>query len=138
MIQRDYFQRMIEEAAYVISRLMGLREAGRFEELEKNLEDAFAGWFPFDRSMILQTDPQELPALLMEAYGLQETQLTVLADLLREEAETWLAKGQTDRGQQLLRAGLSILQFLDGLDPDLYSFARVEKINRLNSRLEEF
>ncbi len=136
MIQKDYFLRMIEEAAYFVSRLMGLREESRYGEVEKLLDQAYGGWFPFDRAVIMQTDPEELPEFLERSAQLAPEQFSVLADLLREESETWFAQGQWERGQHLLRCALSILRHLNAKDPDLFSFPRQEKIQSMADRLQ--
>ena len=137
MFQRDYIQRMIEEAGDFVARLVGLRQANRFEELEKNLDIAFDSWFPFDRSVLLTIAPEDLPGYLVETAQLGHEHMTVLADLLREEAEYWFTVGKWDKGKHLLQGGLKILQYLNEAESDIFSFPRHEKIQGITLRLTQ-
>lgn len=135
MFKRDYFQRMIEEAGQVLAQLMGLRAMNRYEELWNTLDEIYASYFPFSRHVVGHTEPSALPDLLVNEYDVSEAHLTVLADLLREEAESWFDQGKWDKGRKLLRAALHLLIYLDEQQPDLYSFDRVRKIDTLRARL---
>lgn len=137
MFRRDYFERMIEEAGQVLARLVGLREAQRPDEALRLLDEVYEAYFPFPRHLIIHTEPTDLPGLLQETHHVSEPQLTVLADLMREEAELSFQRGQWDKGQHLLRGALALHESLDAQRPDLYSFARVAKIEELRKRLDE-
>lgn len=137
MFRRDYFERMIEEAGQVLARLVGLREAQRPDQALRLLDELYEAYFPFPRHLIVHTDPADLPAMLQASYDLSEPQVTVLADLMREEAELCFERGQWTRGQHLLRGALALHLSLDAQQPDLYSFTRAAKIEGLRKRLEQ-
>jgi len=135
MYRRDYLQRLIEEAGYVISRLMGLRTIGQHEDALQLIDEVYDSFFPFHRHEIMHTAAQDLPDWVVNTHRLSEEQITVLADLMREEAELWIDLGKWDRGQQLLRGALQLLRHLDLQQPDLYSFERARKIDTLEELL---
>ncbi|MEZ4847969.1 MAG: hypothetical protein R3B93_04970 [Bacteroidia bacterium] len=92
MIQRDYLLKLIEEAAYVLSRLLGLRTGGRYEEAFELINQTLGSFFKFKRELLHNTEPEDLPQILIRDYGLNDDQLSILADLLREEGELWNAR----------------------------------------------
>jgi hypothetical protein len=133
MFQRDYLQRLIEEAGQVIARLAGLRERRAYEAALKLLDEVYDAYFPFSRHQIAHTEPEDLPG----TEDLSDDQVTILADLMREEAEIWFDQGQWERGQARLRGALHLLRELDAQQPDLYSFDRAATIAGLRKRIDE-
>lgn len=136
MYRRDYLQRLIEEAGQVISRLMGLRTIGQHEDALRLISEVYDSFFPFQHHEIQHTSPEALPDLMIHTYRLSEEQITVLADLMREEAELWFDQGQWESGQQLLRGALQLLRHLDLRQPELYSFERARKIDTLEELID--
>jgi hypothetical protein len=137
MLQRDYLLRMIEEASYVLARLMGLRTGGRYEEAFELINQTLRNFFKFKRELLHHTQPEDLPELLVRDYGLNDDQLSILADLLREEAELWNQKGEWEKMIASLKRALAILEFLNHKQQDLYSFDRVNKIDLIQKKINE-
>lgn len=137
MFRRDYLQRLIEEAGEVISRLVGLRSEQRYQQALQLIDEVYDSFFPFSRHEMSHSSPEVMTSLVTETYRLSEEQITVLADLMREEAELWFDQGQWAKGQQLLQGALRLLKHLDFQQPELYSFERARKIDTLQARLED-
>ena len=138
MLQRDYLLKMIEEAAYVLSKLLGLRTGGRYEEALELINQTLGSFFKFKRELLYGTDPEDLPDLLIRDYGLNDDQLTVLADILREEAELWNAQGEWEKSIESMKRALAIFEFLNKKQADLYSFERVNKISLIKDKLKNW
>jgi hypothetical protein len=136
MYRRDYLQRLIEEAGHVISRLMGLRTTGQHEDALRLIGEVYDSFFSVTHHEIQHTSPEALPDLMANTYQLSEEQISVMADLMREEAELWFEQGKWGKGQQLLRGALNLLRHLDQQQPDLYSFERARKIDTLEELIE--
>ncbi|MCB0835841.1 MAG: hypothetical protein KDD99_04195 [Bacteroidetes bacterium] len=137
MIQRDYLLKLIEEAAYVLSRLLGLRTGGRYEEAFELINQTLGSFFKFKRELLHNTEPEELPQILIRDYGLNDDQLSILADLLREEGELWNAQAEWEKAISSLTRALAILEFLNHKQKDLYSFERVSKMEIIRGKIDE-
>ncbi|MCB0842219.1 MAG: hypothetical protein KDE26_03020 [Bacteroidetes bacterium] len=137
MIQRDYLLKLIEEAAYVLSRLLGLRTGGRYEEAFELINQTLGSFFKFKRELLHNTEPEELPQILIRDYGLNDDQLSILADLLREEGELWNAQAEWEKAISSLTRALAILEFLNNKQKDLYSFERVSKMEIIRGKIDE-
>ena len=137
MIQRDYLLKLIEEAAYVLSRLLGLRTGGRYEEAFELINQTLGSFFKFKRELLHNTEPEELPQILIRDYGLNDDQLSILADLLREEGELWNAQAEWEKAISSLTRALAILEFLNNKQKDLYSFERVSKMKIIRGKIDE-
>ena len=137
MIQRDYLLKLIEEAAYVLSRLLGLRTGGRYEEAFELINQTLGSFFKFKRELLHNTEPEELPQILIRDYGLNDDQLSILADLLREEGELWNAQAEWEKTISSLTRALAILEFLNHKQKDLYSFERVSKMEIIRGKIDE-
>ena len=137
MLQRDYLLKMIEEAAYVLSRLLGLRTGGRYEEAFELINQTLGSFFKFKRELLHNTEPEDLPKILVKDYGLNDDQLSVLADILREEGELWNAKAEWEKAISSMKRALAILEFLNDKQKDLYSFERVGKMKTIRDKLKD-
>lgn len=127
--------RLIEEAAWVLGRLLGLREDGRYQEAFDLIDGTLASFFPFKRELLHHTLPEDLPEILTQEYGMNDDQMTILADFLREEGNLWYRQGEWSKATASMVRALAILEFLDHKQADLYSFDRVQKLDLIRNML---
>ncbi|MDX2247211.1 MAG: hypothetical protein SF052_10565 [Bacteroidia bacterium] len=137
MLRRDYFLKMIEEAGYVLARLLGLRQEGRYQEALELVNDIYKDLFPFDPDLVHHTKPEDLPDLLRNEYNLTEEHLAILADLLRAEADLWYDRGVWEKATLCLQRSLALIQYLDDAHPEEYSFDRIQKLAEITEKLKD-
>jgi hypothetical protein len=137
MFQRDYLLKLIEEAAFVLSRLVGMRQQSKLEEAQAYLDQIYDAYFPFSHGSILGLEAEDLIRTLQESEDLESDHLSILADLLREEAEMNFAQGKWDAGKQCLRQASAILHHLNADNPAFYSLDRMNKLAGIQKRLDE-
>lgn len=135
MIRQDYLLKLIEEAGYVIARLIGMRTEGRYEEVLKELDQLYQSFGQTGSAMLRQTEEADLLPLLVDEGGLGDEQLTVIAQLLAEEGATWRALGEWEQANNALRKALAILVHLDEAHPELYDFDRKSRIGEIRDHL---
>ena len=109
MIRKDYLMKLIEEAAYVMAKLMGLRKDGKDQEALHLLDETYDNFFKFEGKLLRYTDKEALLEILLHRENLSEEQLAVVADLLRNEAEVWTDKGEWTQAKDVLEKALMIV-----------------------------
>ncbi|MEZ4775925.1 MAG: hypothetical protein R3D00_22285 [Bacteroidia bacterium] len=136
MVRRDYFLKMIEEAGYALARILGLRKEGRYEEAFDLINDTLKSYFPFDRELVHHTSPDDLGEFLVHEHKLTEEHLALLADVLRAEGDIWYARGEWENANSSLRRALALIQYLDNIHPEEYSFDRANKLAEIKAKLK--
>ncbi len=136
MLQKDYFQRLIEEAAEVLATLLGLRQQGNHHQAQTLLDESLASLFDLNGAMLRQTEVEGTMGLLLEE-GLEKPHLTALAELLREQAELSYGEGDWAAGDHALRQGLAIYDYLNEAEPEVYDFSRYNAYEAMLARLNE-
>lgn len=137
MIRKDYFLRLIEEAAALMARLLGLRIQNQYEAAFRLLDDTYRHFFQQERAWLGSGSAKDLERRVWEELSLHSEQIAFLADLLREEAELWSGQGNWSRCQECLQKAILLLEGIDRQLPQEYSMDRVQKRGEMRARLEE-
>lgn len=137
MLKRDYIQRLIEESAEVLARLLGFREAGLYHEAQNLLDESIAGLLGLNNDLIRQTSPESIIPWLREQTVFEPPHYTALAYYLREQAEVSYAQGKWEEGDHALRQALAIYHDLNDSQPEVYDFERYDAISQIEKRLSE-
>lgn len=137
MIQKDYLLRMIEEAASVIARLMGLTTANKFEEAILLLDNTYDSFFKFEGRLLRFTPPESLLTVLLEQEKLEIEQLEIVASLLRQEAEVWIKMGKQTEAIDRLQKSILVLEHLEQAQAHIYSLERKAILNETRRRKDE-
>ncbi|WNJ18131.1 DUF6483 family protein [Pontibacter sp. G13] len=137
MLQRDYFMRMIEEAAAVLAKLMGLQSKGLHDEAERMLEQTFEDFFGLTGDQIRQVEGADFIQFLEEQDIQHSQQLSAMAKMLRYDGEVAFEQGKFDRSRDSLQKALSVLEYLNSQEADLYDFTRIADIQSLEDLLKD-
>lgn len=126
MIQRDYFERLTQQVAKVLARLIGKD----WEKIILTVEELYDKHLPFSRSAVVHCSTDDFPAFIQE-YDLDENQLEALAYLLKIEGEHLADKvAAEDR----LSKALYLYQIADE-NSTVYSLERLSYIQQLEDEL---
>jgi hypothetical protein len=137
MIRKDYFLRLIEEAAALMARLLGLRAQNQYEAAFGLLDDTYRHFFQQERAWLGSGSLEDFERRVWEELSLHSEQIAFLGDLLREEAELWSGEGNWPRCQDCLQKAILLLEGIDRQLPQEYSIDRAQKRREMQARLEE-
>ena len=137
MLQRDYILRMIEEAAQMVARLMGLRKQKRFDEALQQIEDNYRAFFKLDRQTLHLTEDNLLPEMLINEYELPAEMLGILADFLREEGEILYQQAKWEESSRAFHKALYLLEYVNDQNKEVYDFSRIHKMDGIIAKLSE-
>lgn len=130
MYRRDYFLKLMQQFAKMLSKLMGLKERGEMEEASRFIQDAYKDLFNTDREFIKSHNEEALVDQLKTGHKLSNEQLEILAKLIFEDADLV----QEIERKQFYSKALYILEYLN-TEQKLYSFEREELIKTIKGKL---
>lgn len=128
MLQRDYIQRMIEQFGELLKRVVSLRLEGKAEEALEEMDSVYDSYFPFEAALVRNTPIDEMDNFLADFPDLEEDHWSILAEILKEEAENSYSRGEWQAGDEAILKAIHILQHLNAADPLTFSFDRNNKI----------
>jgi len=127
VIQKDYIERLTQQVAKTLARLIGKD----WEQQFLVLEEVYADWLPIDRKDLIAKTPAEILDWLVVAKALSSDELEAIAELLKVEGEHLVDReAAIDR----LEKALLLLEYADA-HQDVYSMDRVYKIELLKKML---
>lgn len=101
MIRRDYIQRLVEQAAASLKRMIGLRQEKKHEEAYQVLQAALRELINLDAKLVLALAARDLQNLLSIDESQAAGKGLVTADLLAEYAVTLESRGEGEAAREL-------------------------------------
>lgn len=138
MLTEDYFMRMINQAIYVLRKLLGLKSAGRYQDALIEIGAMLEMLLGLRVDLIKRLDDDSLLDSLTQQGALDTERLYVVAELIREEGEILAAM---ERPEESYLSYLRALNFYvevalnggaEGFDPPH------DKIEDLVKKLDAF
>jgi tetratricopeptide (TPR) repeat protein len=108
MLTEDYFMRMINQAIYVLKKIMGLKTTGHNKEALAEIEQLIELLVGMKASTLKLVDDQNIIDALSAQGEVDPDRLYVVAELYREEGEVLEA---LDRREEALLSSLRALNF---------------------------
>lgn len=113
MYQRDYIMRMIEQLGQFLTRILGLKEAKKFDAARMEIDRAGKILLGLDMSLIRVLTDEKIISLLQPTGSLDSGRCLLIAELLREEGEICKLQGKDDERYSCYSKSLSL--FLEAL-----------------------
>jgi len=107
MLRTDYIQRMIDQIARALVRILRQRKDSEFVQAQQSLDDTVRMLFGLGIDLMLSMDLDSLIGSLQEPE-----KILVLTRLLKIDAELALDAGDASRSQAAYRRGLELLAYL--------------------------
>ncbi len=98
MSSEDYIIRIIRQAAVVLARIIGLKNAGQYQQARQQIDQALEGLLSRDADLIRLLDDESLYSLLLKEGALDLEILEFIADLFKEEGDIHFLQGQQNSG----------------------------------------
>jgi hypothetical protein len=105
MFERDYVMRAVRQVAPALARVLGLRQLGKQEEADRELDELYRGLVPFDRELLDVLDAPTLVAMIRDPERVR-----AICQLLAFEADEADKRGEiarADRGRRRAQALLA-------------------------------
>jgi hypothetical protein len=104
MFERDYVMRAVKQVAEALARVLGLRQLGKQEEADRELDELYRGLVPFDRELLQLLDPQTLVGMIRDPERVHG-----ICRLLAFEADEAEKRSELERAQRGRRRALALL-----------------------------
>lgn len=132
MIQKDYIERMTQQIAQIMAKLMGLN----IDESLEIVDQAYTEWLTIDRKLIDQVSKENLLDVLINEKKLTVNHLEFIAELLAVEGKLFFNNKQLVKSRDTLQKSLILFQHVD-LAQALFSFDRQNKLKNIQHLLKE-
>lgn len=130
MLRRDYIQRMIEEYARVLARVLGLSREGQQEAALNELRQGSLTFFNLEPQLIRVLEPSQLLKRLIQHDGLTTGQIEVFAEGLRMEADL-LLNTQPAEAKDLYVKSLALYEYVEFTESSSFSISRRNAIEEI-------
>ncbi|MFW5657093.1 MAG: hypothetical protein ACOC31_00500 [Bacteroidota bacterium] len=127
MYQNNPMMQYFEQFGEVLTRLFDYKQQGTFEEADELLNVSFARFLSIKPDAFDGVLAQRVIDYLLANYTYNTTQLSILAELLKERGEISGLKGDDQQTMFNYQVALNILEFVEH-EERVYSLARMEKI----------
>jgi hypothetical protein len=87
MLTEDYIMRMINQAIYVLRKILGLKGAGKYQEALLEIDMMLEALLGLKSSLVKRLDDESILNSLTQQDKLDTDRLYVVAELIREEGE---------------------------------------------------
>ncbi len=131
MIQRDYIERLTQEVAKVLARMIGKD----WEKTMLLIEQVYHDWLPFERAEVLQQLPEDLLDWLIEEQQCAIQHIEVLAELLFTEGKYLFEQEQRATAKDRLKRAVKLFDYVNEKS-DIYSFERQEKLEQAKKMID--
>lgn len=135
---RDFIQRMIEEAGRVLAEALARVRAGQAAAVRQELPDAYDLYLELDADALRALTDEAVAARIGPAPSHDEIlRWTLAADLLDVDGQACAAVGETALAADNFRAALRILRYLQAGVLTTYSFGGRAKFAAIARRLSQ-
>lgn len=135
MIQRDYIMRMIQQANRMLGKLLEMKNVDDDNPILEIIQQAYTEALPFDKDELLAISVDKFKSWLI-SQDLHEAQLSLLAHVLRQEAELFYKQGNSILANQNFQKALITFGYIDEI-VDTFSMDRQADILDIRNRIQE-
>ena len=130
MIKKDYIERLTEQIAQLIARLMGKN----IKESLEIIEEAYTSWFKISADVLIDIKEEEIINFLSKEKNFHVYQLELLAEIMAKEGAVYFNKNEKNKSKNILKKALILFEFVDEKQ-QLYSLERLSTIKKIKNQL---
>ena len=98
--------RMINQAIAALLKIMGLRQAGQYEQAQQEIDQTLEGLLGLKADLIRQLDDEALLRAVTLNEQVDVRRLEIISDLFREQGEVYVAQGKMAESRESFRRAL--------------------------------
>jgi tetratricopeptide (TPR) repeat protein len=106
MLFEDHFMRMINQAIAALLKIMGLRQAGQYEQAQQEIDQTLEGLLGLKADLIRRLDDEALLRAVTLNEQVDMRRLEIISDLFREQGEVYVAQGKMAESRESFRRAL--------------------------------
>lgn len=130
MIRKDYLLRYFEELGQVLAKLMGFKEKGDFKGGLELLNATFSSMLHISSGDLNRISSDKLVSYLKDDLQFTLTQISLVAELLFEEAELYNQQTQQEDANTRYRKVLILYKYLSQEEKS-YSIERANRTEKI-------
>lgn len=127
MLQKDYIMRMIAQLSQVLTKILFAKQAGRFEEALRLIQNGYEELLGLNGKLISTLDARTLAGLLDHPEKIKG-----LAHLLVEEAEVYISEENYESARTHLQKARLLFEHVRPMMPDSH-----EEIDEAVARISD-
>jgi hypothetical protein len=104
MLSDDYILRMIQQGTIVLSRIIGLKKAGDYQEALQEIDQSLEQVLGLNKEIIRNMDDESIYKILTKDEQIDIKRLGIIADLYKEEGDIVSRQGQPESHNYYLRS----------------------------------
>jgi tetratricopeptide (TPR) repeat protein len=133
MLSDDYILRMIQQGTIVLSRIIGLKKAGDYQEALQEIDQSLEQVLGINKEIIRNMDDESIYKILTKDEQIDIKRLGVIADLYKEEGDIVASQGQPESHHFYLRAlNYHLLKYInEEPSQQIESIAKIEDVIKI-------
>jgi tetratricopeptide (TPR) repeat protein len=135
MYEQDMMLRYAEITAKVILKILGLKEAGNWEEAKLEIQQTGLTYFGLSVNDIALLPKENLWEFLQNQHKLDVNRIDAFADLVKAQAEIFAAQGKEAESLDYYEKALLLWEGVSQADKKVFSFDRFYKMKALKEKL---
>jgi hypothetical protein len=104
MLSDDYILRMIQQGSIVLSRIIGLKKTGDYQEALQEIDQSLEQVLGLNKEIIRNMDDESIYKILTKDEQIDVNRLGIIADLYKEEGDIFARQGQPESHNYYLRS----------------------------------
>jgi hypothetical protein len=104
MLSDDYIIRMIQQGSIVLSRIIGLKKTGDYQEALQEIDQSLEQVLGINKEIIRNMDDESIYKRLTNNEQIDIKRLGIIADLYKEEGDIFGKQGQPESHNYYLRS----------------------------------
>ncbi len=134
MFKRDYLLQLIERLGMVLAQSKTLKEQGDFKQARETVNKAYKKLLKVNLDEMNEILNDQIVEKLTNKYQFDNTQLGVLAELLKEEGDIYYEEGDFEKVKARFYKSLIIFEYLNQAE-QVYSFDREAKMVDMRQKI---
>lgn len=106
MLFEDHFMRMINQAMAVLLKIIGLKQAGKYEQAQAAIDQTLEELLGLKADLIKRLDDEALLRAVTLNEQVDVRRLEIISDLYREQGEIYAIQGQAVESRESYRRAL--------------------------------
>jgi hypothetical protein len=135
MLSDDFIIRMIRQATAVLKRIIGLKQAGDYQDALEEIDQTLEQLLGMDREIIKMMDDESIYKILTKEEQIDLERLGFIADLYKEEGDILFLQDQKQQGENYYLSSLNYYLKISMNSESLHQKELSQKVEEMIQKL---